>query len=183
MARKQRALKLPDILREHRQDIEAALAKDDYVSWPSGASYVDAEQPRAIGGVIVDAIHAKLANSMIGYLYKEKMPHHDRALLAKASKVGGKLQHFTHLDFMIEVNWSRWVLLDRNQRLALMDHELSHFDIGEDAKGNPKNVLKSHDIEEFGHIVRRWGLWKRDLKSFEKAIRAGAQIDVFEPIL
>jgi hypothetical protein len=54
------------------------------------------------------------------------------------------------------------------QRLALVDHELSH--IGADG-------LLSHDVEEFSGVIERHGLWRPALEEF---IEASKQQPLFE---
>lgn len=64
------------------------------------------------------------------------------------------------------------------QRNALLDHELSHAAVACDKDGEPKvdergrtvYRLRKHDIEEFGAVVARWGLYKRDLEWFVRQV-------------
>lgn len=36
--------------------------------------------------------------------------------------------------------------------------------------------LLPHDIEEFGVIVHRWGLWRSDVQDFSKAVQLHLQL-------
>lgn len=173
-------LRLPGELRSYQSAILEALSVAQLRDWPEGEKYHDALQPEAIGHVLVGALHDELVNAEIGYLFREKLTDRDRVRLAQASKVSGKLAHYTHLTFLIEVNFAEWILLPDAKKIAVIDHELCHFTIGEDSEGNPKPALVSHDVEEFNAIVRRWGTWKRDLERFAHAITSYEQLDVFE---
>jgi hypothetical protein len=155
-----------------------ALAKPLHFTWPDETTFVDAPQPRAIGDVLVDAIHMELREYKIGYLFKEKMAKLQKTTLAQVSKPSGKLQHYSGLDFLIEVNWQNWRMASPEQRLAIIDHELCHcgVDYTEDGK---KPILVPHDCEEFGAIVTRWGIWKRDIHQFATALANAPQFDLF----
>ena len=171
---------LPESLRSHADAIAAALLNPYPVSWEKGVEYLEAVQPEAIGGVLVRALHPELLNAKIGYLFREKLKDRDRTRLAQASKVTGKLAHYTALDLLIEVNWSQWRFMKDGQRLALIDHELQHFARDEDAKGKTVYGLVSHDLEEFSTIVRRWGAWKGDIFVFKQALEQSPQLGIFD---
>lgn len=172
-------LRLPDILREHQAEIADALTRPSLRTWSKGDTYQPALQAAAIGAVLVDAIHTHLVGAEIGYLFKEKIAKRDRTVLAQASKVSGKTAYYSHLDLLVEVNWQQWTFAGPADKIALIDHELSHFGREEDDKGRTQYVLLSHDLEEFGAIVRRWGLWKPDVRAFAHAIRDVQQSDLF----
>ncbi len=178
----QKTLKLPDALRSHHDALVKALATPIFWEWPEETTYVDADQPEAIGAVLVRAIHDELANAKIGYLFRKKMQEHDRTKLAQASRVGGKLNHFTNLDCLIEVNHEKWVLLTDERRIALIDHELSHFALNIADDGAKSYVMVSHDVEEFSSIVNRWGFWTSDIERFGRAVERARQLDIFKAI-
>lgn len=162
-----------------RKDIKQAFDLPLLSEWQKGDSYREAEQPARIGRALIDELHTHLVNARIGYVFREKMADRDRVTLAKASKVGAKLQYFSNLDFLIEVNWEAWVELSHEARVALMDHELCHFDREEnDETGAVSWVMKSHDVEEFGQIVTRWGLWRPDLERFGKVVSEQLELAV-----
>lgn len=70
-------------------------------------------------------------------------------------------------DFVLEINRDTWPNLTDLQRKAIIDHELCHCLI--DTKG--KTSITGHDVEDFGSVIRRYGLYMQDLKSFGKAVR------------
>lgn len=158
--------------------IERALAVHVLAVWPEHTPFTTAEQPAAIGAVLVSTLHRHLAGAQIGYVFREDISSHDKTTLAKASKAGSKLGFFTGLDLCIDVNHTAWLTLSSEQRVALIDHELCHFGLEETDKGE-KYVLLSHDVEEFGAIVSRWGLWKSDLYAFGRVV--AEQGELFAP--
>jgi hypothetical protein len=173
------ALALPTSLRSHHEALLEALTRPHPGQWRDDWDFYQADQPEAIGTALVDALHTELRGARIGYLFREKMKTRDRVMLAKASKASGKVAHYGDLDLLIDVNWQAWRFLTREQRVALIDHELTHFARTENEQGETSYVMVSHDIEEFNSIVRRWGLWKNDVKLFAESIDAAPQLGLF----
>jgi len=108
--------------------------------------------------------------------------------LKKASDLDRELHPY---DFVIMLRKEFFELAETTdaQRLALIDHELSHGTVridkdGEpmvDAKGRTLYRMRKHDVEEFSHIVARHGLYKRDLEHFfsvAKRNRQGQLVDI-----
>jgi hypothetical protein len=171
---------LPEVLRTRVMEIADALITPLLAQWDPERTFEPAPQPRAIAEVLIEAVHDHLQGAKIGYLFKEKMKTRARVVLGKASKAGSKLEFFDDLDFIIEFNWQEWRRLSPMQRIALVDHELCHFGLEEDAEGNRDWVLEPHDIEEFKGVVQRWGLWKPDLVVFAGAVVHAHQLGLFE---
>ena len=82
------------------------------------------------------------------------------------------------LDFLItfDANWC-FHATDL-EFMALVEHELYHCGQKLDEWGTPRFsketglplfAMRSHDVEEFSGIVRRYGLWKDDLREFAAA--------------
>jgi inactivated superfamily I helicase len=78
------------------------------------------------------------------------------------------------IHYVIEIGLDAWETLSEPQRTALLDHELCHCAGVDEETGHP--TLVGHDVEEFGQIIRRHGLWRPDLELFasevEKALEA-----------
>jgi len=88
------------------------------------------------------------------------------------------------VDLIVKLNQAAWRELSERQRLALLDHELSHFatvpgpdGVGEakDSHGRTRYRIRRHDIEDFRAVVKRHGSYKEDLRSFVDAALAGDQ--------
>lgn len=167
---------LPEAVRSQYDNLVKAFAVAYPVIWSDEESepeaYREAEQPEAIGRVLVCSVHRHLRGRRIGYLYRQKMERNGKTVLGKASKVGSKLAYFSNLEFLIEINWQAWASLTARQRIALVDHELSHFGI-EDTDEGEKLLMIPHDLEEFNAVVQRWGMWQPDVASFAKVLQQG----------
>lgn len=170
--------KLPESLRTSQDLIAAALRTPILKTWDDELKFVEAEQPRAIARAIIPALHEHLINAKIGYLYRKEINRRGMTVWAQASKAGGKLAYFSELDFLIEVNWTWWNNLEPAQRVALMDHELTHCEREETDDGE-KYVIRPHDLEEFNSIARRWGSWRPSMAQFAFALGEGQQIGIF----
>lgn len=86
--------------------------------------------------------------------------------------------------FVIEIAADMWgtddelgnrLGLSDAQCVALVDHEFCHCQVN--AAGVP--VLVHHDVEEFGQVVERHGLWKPDLAWFARQT-SGARVLPFD---
>lgn len=171
-------LQLPDILREYQDDLAQALRAPLLRSWDETEKFHEAEQPAAVGRVLIKAIHTHLANARIGYLYREKIERRGMLVWAQVSKAGGKLGYFSDLDFLMEINWTQWIALDQARRVALIDHELTHCE-REETDAGEKYVVAPHDLEEFNSIARRWGSWRPSIAHFSNALGTGQQLGLF----
>jgi Putative phage metallopeptidase len=93
----------------------------------------------------------------------------------KVPLVHNELHEF---DFIIQLNQQVWNTAEftERHRIALIDHELCHADVviddnddmKRDARGKIVYRLRKHDVEEFGEIIHRNGIWKSDLEAFAK---------------
>lgn len=76
------------------------------------------------------------------------------AVLAKVRVVPAKERVQGLMDAEIVLDGDRWPLLSREERLAVLDHELAHLQLAAevDDAGRPKLRLRHHDYE-FGWFV------------------------------
>lgn len=86
-------------------------------------------------------------------------------------------------DFLIVLDKAYWVEATPRLREILVYHELSHCIHKRDRFGDklfdsderPVWTLRGHDVEEFTAVVRRYGAWNDDIKTFCAAIIAHAE--------
>lgn len=147
--------------------------------------------PRAIAEKLVanEPSHADLKAGEVSVLFvlrtepKVKLDKVELGSLA-LPQFGGKLgamakwlmiQQCGHLpDFVMTLDHSFWTQATPEQRLALVDHELTHGTIAKDKHGElrfgddgrPVWTIRPHDIEEFDSIVERHGEWLPDITRF-----------------
>lgn len=152
-------------------DVRVALAEiGDLPQWPEDADYHDAQLPAAFSKLLRPAFHEELAGARIAHLYRYKLGGRQQCrMLARVKKASAELAYLADVDFVVVYSWSAWAGLTLWQRLAVVDHELSHCGKDEEAGW----LLVPHDIEEFGTIARRWGDWHPGLSHFR------AQLDLF----
>jgi hypothetical protein len=170
-------MELPQELQSYRHGLDTALRTPDLGAWPEGAKFHEADQARELAAVLIPAFHTELTRARIAFLFKE-----NHTKLGEAKRAGAQLVFLAHRDFIITFDWTRWHGLQMLQKVALVDHELEHCTTDED--GNWE--CRDHQVEEFGNIVRRYGLWHGGLRSFAKAVQyALEQPDLFtqrEPV-
>lgn len=114
-----------------------------------------------------------------------------RVTLGKCKKASDLDRELMAYDFIILLSRAFWEDADVTdaQRRALLDHELCHAAVKCDESGEPlidereRPVyrIRKHDIEEFESVVRRHGMYKRDLERFAQAIKRGVIDGSFVP--
>ena len=141
-----------------------------------------ADSVKKIAGEIIATNHPHLVEARIVYLFRSgKWETAEKVVLGKAKCTSEDTRFLAEYDFIIIINESAfWAATDEQQQ-ALVDHELSHCDYSEDAKGNRKWRCAHHDVEEFVGVVRRHGLWESDLQKLVKAASEApnSQVDLF----
>ena len=92
----------------------------------------------------------------------------DEAQISKGQVVMGTAQKATprekelyKVDGWVILARDIWNTLEDTQRTALLDHELSHF-----AMGDTGLKITGHDLEEFAQVYRRHGAWEYHLRKF-----------------
>lgn len=141
---------------------------------------------------LLDAHHEELADARIVLAWNTgwKPDVDGRCTLGMCKKASDLSRELAPYDFIVLLRrefWESDKVTDR-QRDALLDHELQHATVAFDKDGEPmvdergRTIfrIRKHDIEEFGAIVSRWGLWKRDLQWFVAQVPAGETVQ--EPL-
>ena len=155
---------------------------------PKKVSYevVPDESPEyeRLAGLVAES-HDHLANARIALAWNTgwKDDADGRITLGQCKKVSDLDRELHEFDFVIVLNREYWNAFNDAQRDALLDHELCHAQAkvdehGEqeqDERGRPVWRIRKHDVEEFGEIVKRHGLWKHDLELFARAMAVRAQ--------
>ena len=62
-------------------------------------------------------------------------------------------------DASIFISYVDWMEGNRRFRVALLDHELSHFKVIQKTSGEYKLKAVDHEIEDFYNIIERHGNW------------------------
>ncbi len=137
---------------------------------PAASDYEPAPVVETIAKDLIAKHHPHLASAAISYVFThKKMTHQGRQAAGKMSRPP-KLQVYHHdFDFILIVDWQWWADNGRSkqQKLALIDHELCHGTAKEDAKtGDVKFGIRGHDVEEFAEIIERHQLWTEELRKF-----------------
>ena len=151
--------------------------------------YTPAPDVRAIAEDLIPKYHQHLDGVRIEYVMGDKTPKHGGketwgyvrkvsslpAYLASdpADQKGGDVAPF----FVMVISEPVWVNLMPDKRVALVDHELCHCGVEVDDEGNSKLVTIPHDLEEFTSIVRRYGLWREEVRDFFHTAKAKSKGD------
>ena len=138
--------------------------------------YDHAESVEKIAKDLIRNYHSYLATQSIAYLFKNReMFSKGRCVLATAEKTSAKVKALSEpagYDFVIIVSYPTWLNLTSKQRSAVVDHELTHCFVEEnDDTGEATTKILPHDVDEFEEIIRRHGLYKKDLERLGRVIR------------
>lgn len=128
-------------------------------------SYDPADEVEEYAKPLISKYHTHLVNCKIAYLFKnKKITLKGREVVATAEKVSPKNKVLSGYDFIITVSYPKWKELDEAIKHAAIDHELAHCWVEDDEKtGETKIKILPHDVEEFGEIVKRHGLYTVNL--------------------
>ena len=123
-----------------------------------------AESVEEIARDLIRKHHSELVNIKIGYLWKNKLiKKGGREIIAQVAKCSDLVKSLCELDVLVIVSFPAYNGLTDNQKRACIDHELTHILVDEDLAGNPKVKIIAHDVEEFGSVIERHGLYMNDL--------------------
>lgn len=118
--------------------------------------------------------HPTLGVARIGFLFRSEAGRNGhKRVLGQASKVTAKWQPLLDqpLDFIIWLAADYWLgEATPLQKRALLDHELSHCTM----RDGYEPVIRPHDVEEFAHIIERYGYWRDDLLPVGRAFEQHA---------
>lgn len=128
---------------------------------------------------------AKIA---IAWMIRVKADRDGRVTLGKMKKASELDRELHGFDAVLILNEEHWRVMQPEQRLALVDHELCHLrpvmnpntlDQAEDAHGKKKWRIAKHEIEEFRGVVERNGIYKSDISAFVQAAQQSKALPLF----
>lgn len=116
---------------------------------------------------LIRMYHPELQTARVAVIMRSEAPESNGLVTyGKARKVSAEQQVHIPFDFVIWLAFDQWLRFSDNQKSALIDHELSHCQWdGFVAR------MRGHDVEEFNHIIKRWGMWWPNSDSFAVAIQ------------
>ena len=164
--------------------------KVQVVPRPPKSKKIDPLDPYAILDALVRDHHTDLAQARIAVAWQldVKADRDGHLLLGRCRKATDLDREFREFDLVILLNAQAWKMLEPKQRLAEVDHELTHATVSLDKNGQDVvderdrkcYRIKRHDIEEFTSIVKRHGLYLSDVAVFaQEAIKHLGQKPLF----
>lgn len=124
--------------------------------------------------------HDHISEALVALAWRHRVKSDKDGILklGQCLKNSGVHREFAEYDFIIVLNKMAWDAFAKPQKLALLDHELCHIMPSEDKNGEHQQDdrgrklfrARRHDIEEFSEIVKRHGLYKKDLERFAEVV-------------
>lgn len=116
---------------------------------------------------IIAEHHPQLHDARIAFVMRSEAPiTNGQYTLGKARKVSTEQQVHMPYDFVIWLARDQFTRMTTLQREALIDHELSHCQWDGFVAS-----IRGHDVEEFTHIIERYGFWWPRSEDFEGAVQ------------
>ena len=132
--------------------------------------YTSAPEVREIAEKLIEILKPELEGFEIRYVFASENPKKDgREVIALARKVVGLNAYLAgHPEgfFLIEVG-PRWDLLNADQKIAVVHHELCHFGINDEGG----LAIIPHSIEEFTEVAALHGAYHDGLVAFGHALQ------------
>lgn len=131
--------------------------------------YRKADEVKVIAERLISLFHPHLHGVRIEYVFLSEPPKRlGRPLAGRARKVAGLNAYLATPGcegepepfFVMEITWPIWLSYTIEKKIALVDHELKHFDLDEETG---QLTIRPHDVEEHICIVERHGAWSEDL--------------------
>lgn len=135
------------------------------------------ELDRTVGTMFEEVIaesHGDIGEYEIAVLFKPKTwSKGGKEIAGKAALCGGQEKLLSDVDGVVTLAWDWWdAVATREQKVALLDHELSHFVVEfDDDTGEATLTIVGHDVEEFLGVWERHGAWTEDLVKAEAQLR------------
>ena len=115
--------------------------------------------------------HPELKGYAIAYIGKPKLgTRAGKSIMAKIRRASPLESFLSGFEIVLMIDTDTWENLEIPQRTALLDHEFCHVTVELDKAGNEKLVMVGHDLEEFGDVVRRHGVWLPDIGQFAQQL-------------
>lgn len=144
-----------------------------------------ASEPKRIGEELIGKHYPDIVDSAcrIEWVFRSEAAKHGGKLrLGSCKKISGQTAFLSQVGtvseayvepkylsyYLIEIAEDCWQELSASQRVALIDHELSHIYLDHDDDEGWTLKTISHDLEEFAAVVQRHGLWEPGLAWFAK---------------
>ena len=141
-------------------------------------SFDRAETIEELAKELIAEFHSHLVNANIAYLWKnKKITKSGRTVIATAEKCSPKVKALCDYDFIIVVSAPAYNDLTDKQRRAVIDHELEHCLVDDNDAGEKVTKIVAHDVEEFGSIILRHGLYKEDLVRMGRIVEKAEEQD------
>lgn len=137
------------------------------------ALYSKAPEVEKIASDLIEVVedHQPLDDVTMLYVWRDQAGRSGgRKVLGRARKLTGLNAYLATGSnaalFVIEIAADIWEGLEPYQRRALVDHELCHCKVSYNDHGEQKLSIRAHDLEEFGGVIDRHGLWLADVQTF-----------------
>jgi len=131
------------------------------------------EAAEEIARRLIPEYHPELGSARFKYICRNKAAKkHGEKVRGKAYKMSRMYEYLVGYDFIIEVALETWNDLNPSQRVALIDHLLSHcVGVEDERTGEMKWSVRPPEIQEFPEVAERHGQWNEGLIEMGRCLR------------
>lgn len=156
-------------------------------------AFTFAEEPQEIAERLIPLHHQHLIGVRVEYLFRSKARKSNGKVKAGQCMVKRGRDAFlatpgaeTSIDapdfFILEFGMDVWDEFTDDGKVALVDHELCHARTEETDEGGVRLTTRPHDVEEFGEVLRRHGLWEPQIGQMLAELGQGRLFDFAETL-
>jgi hypothetical protein len=148
----------------------------------AAGGYREAVEACELSRSVIENYHPHLAEANISYLYRSgRWRMKERTITGKAVVASQLWRHLSGHDLVLILSEVIFTNLSEEGKVALLDHELSHFNAPvTDKYGGRIWSTRDHDVREFSAVVKRHNICMSNLG----AIAAGGmeQLDMMKSL-
>ena len=120
---------------------------------------------------IMKNYHKHLREAVISFTFKNgKWNKNGREVAGDVKVMSPYVHALTGFDFGIIINYKHWLKLDKEMRVAVLDHLLAYCQYEEDKNGNRKYKKIAPMASEFQEIVARRGAYTDYLSELQDSL-------------
>ncbi len=128
--------------------------------------YIHAQEVEDMALSLINAYHPHLFDAKIAYLFRNgSWKNKGQVVTGKAMIAPQLWQYISEFELVVIVNLAIWANLELKGKNALLDHELTRFEVPtRDKRGKQKWSLREQDLKEFSQVIQRHGICIGDSK-------------------
>lgn len=150
-------------------DVEEKEVPEEEVRLPK---FFPAPEVEKLAKEIMKSYHKHLREASISYTFKNgSWKKNGRDVPGDVKAMSPYVNVLTGFDFGVIINYKYWLKMDKEMRVAVLDHLLSCCQYDEDKEGNKKFKKVAPMMGEFPEVVARRGAYTDFLNELQNSLK------------